>query len=331
MSAEKYNHIRPEMTTENILIIKDGRHPLEELLMGTFIQNDTYLGCSKSSTHSVQSSYWSTEKQAVHDNGINENYVLLLSAPNQSGKSVYLKQVALIVYLAHIGSFVPASNARIGLTDMIVTRMQTLETASKAKSAFQIDLQEILFSLQYATSRSLILLDEFGKGTGSCDGAALLCAVLEYFINKQDGCPKIIAATHFHELIESELLTPSVPISYCTMDMICEEKFLDHCRNADEIENWAPTFLYRVIPGRRHNGRSLAIWCAKNALVPQRTLTRAAEILSVFLKQGFLPQEMTAFKKREIKYCENTVRTLVTTNTRDTSAEVLRQFIQSLN
>ncbi|CAO3674035.1 unnamed protein product [Umbelopsis ramanniana] len=163
MSAEKFNHIRPEMTAENILIIKDGRHPLEELLTDTFIKNDTCLGCSESTIHTVQSSYWSTEMQAVHDEGRQENRVMLLSAPNQSGKSIYLKQVALLVYLAHIGSFVPASSARIGLTDMIVTRMQTLETASKAKSAFQIDLQEILFCLQYSTSRSLILLDEFGK------------------------------------------------------------------------------------------------------------------------------------------------------------------------
>jgi hypothetical protein len=81
------------------------------------------------------------------------------------------------------------------------------------------------------------------------------------------------------ELIESELLSPSVPISYCTMDMICEERLLDHCNSADEIENWAPTFLYRVIPGRRRNGRSLAIWCAKNALVPQKTLTRGMPLL----------------------------------------------------
>lgn len=78
----------------------------------------------------------------------------------------------------------------------------------------------------------------------------------------------------FLELIESELLSSSVPISYCTMDMIYEERLLDHCSSAEEIENWAPTFLYRVIPGRRRNGRSLAIWCAKSALVPQKTLTR---------------------------------------------------------
>jgi DNA mismatch repair ATPase MutS len=117
MSAEKFNHIRPEMTAENILIIKDGRlvycncyyinqkltwhygnfrHPLEELLTGTFIKNDTCLGCSESTIHTVQSSYWSAEKQVVHDEGRKENYVMLLSAPNQSGKSIYLKQVSYL-------------------------------------------------------------------------------------------------------------------------------------------------------------------------------------------------------------------------------------------
>ncbi|KAH8548946.1 muts domain V-domain-containing protein [Umbelopsis sp. PMI_123] len=305
------------------------RHPLEELLMGTFIQNDTFLGYSESNTPSVQSRYWPCEQNAGHNSGAEVNIVMLLSAPNQSGKSVYLQQVTLIVYLAHIGSFIPASSAKIGLTDMIVTRMQTLETVSKAKSAFQIDLQEILFCLQYATSRSLILLDEFGK-VGSCDGAALLCAILEHFIKKQNGCPKVLAATHFHELIEGGILSSSLTIAYYTMDIIYEEQLLDQYTSIEEIGKQGPTFLYRVVPGRRP-GRSFAIWCAKNAMVPQRTLSRATEILSILLKQGFLPQEMTAFQKREIEYSENMIRTLVTTDTRETSAEELRQFLHSLN
>lgn len=124
--------------------------------------------------------------------------MLILTGPNYSGKTVYLKQVALIVYMAHVGGFVPADDATIGLTDKILSRVTTRETVSYFQSAFMIDLQQISLALSLATRRSLLVIDEFGKGTASSDGAGLACAVMEYLLNLGNERPKVIGATHFH-------------------------------------------------------------------------------------------------------------------------------------
>jgi DNA mismatch repair protein MSH5 len=124
--------------------------------------------------------------------------MLILTGPNYSGKSVYLKQVALIVFMAHVGSFVPAESARIGLTDKILSRVTTRETVSRQQSAFMLDLQQISLALSLATRRSLLIIDEFGKGTESSDGAGLACAVMEHLLNLGTERPKVIGATHFH-------------------------------------------------------------------------------------------------------------------------------------
>lgn len=124
--------------------------------------------------------------------------MLILTGPNYSGKSVYLKQVALIVYMAHIGCFVPAQSARIGLTDKILCRVTTRESVSRTQSAFMIDLQQMSLALSLATPRSLLIIDEFGKGTDSSDGAALACAIFKYLLRLEHNSPKVIGATHFH-------------------------------------------------------------------------------------------------------------------------------------
>lgn len=124
--------------------------------------------------------------------------MLVLTGPNYSGKSVYLKQAALIVFMAHVGSFVPAESARIGLTDKILSRVITRETVSRVQSAFMIDLQQISLALSLATRRSLLIIDEFGKGTESSDGAGLACAVMEHLLGLGSERPKVIGATHFH-------------------------------------------------------------------------------------------------------------------------------------
>ncbi|KAJ3280380.1 MutS protein msh5 [Borealophlyctis nickersoniae] len=154
-AARKYNYRRPRMTHENVLHIVKGRHPLQELCVDVFIGNDTKLG--------------ETEEDAR---------AMLLTGANFSGKSVYLKQVALIVYMAHIGSFVPAESAFIGLTDKIFTRIQTRETVSKIQSAFMIDLHQVAVAVRNSTPRSLVILDEFGKGTASTGKVSLKLHVL---------------------------------------------------------------------------------------------------------------------------------------------------------
>lgn len=124
--------------------------------------------------------------------------MLVLTGPNYSGKSVYLKQVALIIFMAHVGCFVPAERAKIGLTDKILSRVTTRETVSRAQSAFMIDLQQISLALNLATRRSLLIIDEFGKGTDASDGAGLACAVMEHLLSLGNERPKVIGATHFH-------------------------------------------------------------------------------------------------------------------------------------
>jgi DNA mismatch repair protein MSH5 len=124
--------------------------------------------------------------------------MLILTGPNYSGKSVYLKQVAVIVYMAHVGSFVPAESARIGITDKILSRVATRESVSRIQSAFMIDLQQISLALSLASRRSLLIIDEFGKGTDSSDGAGLACAVFKHLLSLGTERPKVLAATHFH-------------------------------------------------------------------------------------------------------------------------------------
>lgn len=175
--------------------------------MPSFIANDTSLrgGEAHGEVASDAGQGHGHENQALASSASCHAYahdsnpsMLILTGPNYSGKSVYLKQVALIVYMAHVGSFVPADAAKIGLTDKILSRVTTRETVSCFQSAFMIDLQQISIALSLATRRSLLIIDEFGKGTASSDGAGLACAVMEYLLNLGSERPKVIGATHFH-------------------------------------------------------------------------------------------------------------------------------------
>jgi DNA mismatch repair protein MSH5 len=222
--AKLYKLCRPKITLDNVLRIKGGRwveiiqdqpwttltiarHILQELTVSSFVPNDTFLvggigndgsadsfDLGRDAASHVQPSS-STRHVYAHKGGPS---MLVLAGPNYSGKSVYLKQVALIVFMAHVGSFVPAESARIGLTDKILSRVTTRETVSQAQSAFMLDLQQISLALSLATRRSLLIIDEFGKGTDSNDGAGLACAVMEHLLNLGIERPKVIGATHFH-------------------------------------------------------------------------------------------------------------------------------------
>jgi DNA mismatch repair protein MSH5 len=180
-------------------------HILQELTVSSFVTNDTTLaggpggdpqdGDDRSGTTEQYPTNSSNRQTSAHKDS---SSMIILTGPNYSGKSVYLKQVALIVFMAHIGSFVPADSARIGVTDKILSRVTTSESVSRVQSAFMIDLQQISLALSLATRRSLLIIDEFGKGTNSYDGAGLACAVLEYLLSLDMESPKVIAATHFH-------------------------------------------------------------------------------------------------------------------------------------
>ncbi|KAI7824065.1 muts domain V-domain-containing protein [Gamsiella multidivaricata] len=249
--ARLRNYRRPRMTEQSILHIMNGRHPLQELVVGSFVANNTWLGEVK------------TPSSMSEDGASNNNRIMILSGANSSGKSVYLKQVALIVYMAHIGSFVPAESAVIGVTDKILTRLQTRETVSSIQSAFMTDLQQVTLAIKMATRRSLVVLDEFGKGTASTDGAGMFCAVIEHFAKRTHDQPRVLATTHFHELFDNQLLDLSLPISLFTMEVYQEPNCLE------------ATFLFRVIPGKAPS--SLGPACAAMASLPAKIVQRGNE------------------------------------------------------
>ncbi|KAG0305462.1 MutS protein msh5 [Dissophora globulifera] len=239
--ARVQNYRRPQMTERNILRIVNGRHPLQELVVDSFVANHTQLGELDdvvSTTPTVPSNAATTsdrtltdidtDAQSVDDGSHQRNRVLILSGANSSGKSAYLKQVALITYMAHVGSFVPADSAIVGLRDKILTRLQTRETVSSIQSAFMTDLQQVALALKLATKRSLVVLDEFGKGTASADGAGMFCGVIEHFAKRPaQERPMVLATTHFHELFENQLLDLNLPISLFTMEVYQEPNCLE--------------------------------------------------------------------------------------------------------
>ncbi|CAO3656864.1 unnamed protein product [Mucor fragilis] len=229
MVALRFSYVKPKLTLENSLDIVKGRHPLQELSVETFIPNHTHLrggqGFKSQLANAQYSSIFdSLRNAAASSSRLNSssrnrsldddtNSIQIVTGANFSGKSVYLKQVALITYMAHVGSFVPAERATIGITDKIFTRIQTSETVLKPQSAFGFDLQQINRALQNATSQSLIIIDEFGKGTDISDGSALFCSTLGYFLSKGDQCPKVIASTHFHGMVIDPRAASGLPMS----------------------------------------------------------------------------------------------------------------------
>lgn len=267
LGADKYKLTAPQITSTNIIHIEGGRHPLQELVVPSFIANDTYLLGGLGDEQDDQS--------IVTDKMRNLPSVMVMTGPNHSGKSVYLKQVALIVFLAHIGSFVPADAACIGLTDRLLTRIATRESVSRNESAFAIDLKQAAFSINFATRRSLVLIDEFGKGTHSTDGVGLVTALLDHFVNLGDETPKVLAATHFHEIFEHDFLSAAPILSLAHMDVRVD---LEAENSDDQV-----ICLFRLAAGRSaasFGGRCAAMNGVDGAIVQR------AEAISLLLARG---------------------------------------------
>ncbi len=236
--AVRYSYVRPELTTDNEVTITKGRHPVVErsLVDGSFVPNDTYL-----SNDDAQ--------------------LIVLTGPNMSGKSTYLRQVALIVLLAQIGSFVPASSVTIGLVDRIFTRIGAREDLPAGQSTFMVEMVETANILNNATPRSLIILDEIGRGTSTYDGLSIARAVAEYIHSYPKLGAKTLFATHYHELVELAGLLPRVKNFNVA---VTEEK--------GEV-----TFLYKIVPGGVD--KSYGIHVAQLAGLPKSVVRRAREVL----------------------------------------------------
>ncbi|MFH1640032.1 MAG: DNA mismatch repair protein MutS, partial [Chloroflexota bacterium] len=237
--AVRYGYVRPELNNGNEIIIKDGRHPVvERSLAGfDFVANDTTLS-------------------------VDSDQVIILTGPNMSGKSTYLKQVALITLMAQIGSFVPATKATIGLVDRIFTRIGAREDLMAGQSTFMVEMVETASILNNATARSLVILDEIGRGTSTYDGLAIARAVSEYIHNRLGA--RTIFATHYHEMVELARYLPRVK----------------NYNVAVTEENGEVIFLRRIMPGGVD--KSYGIHVAKLAGLPRLVLRRAREVLDDF-------------------------------------------------
>ncbi|ORX62980.1 hypothetical protein DM01DRAFT_1369544 [Hesseltinella vesiculosa] len=198
-AALDHHYNPPTVTTARGLSIQFGRHPIYELVFENYVAN---------SASSIPP-------------------IMVLTGANASGKSAYMKQIALIVYMAHIGSFVPAKEALVGLTDKIFTCTSTVESSMTNTSAFAHDALQVAQAIEYATDRSLVVMDEFGKGTIPEDGTSLLAASLNYFAQKHPNCPTVIASTHFHDLLVGNLVWDSYPFGLYCMSTKLNQKGTD--------------------------------------------------------------------------------------------------------
>ncbi|KAI8394260.1 muts domain V-domain-containing protein [Radiomyces spectabilis] len=297
--AKQNKYVKPEITNTSVLHILGGRHPMCELVTESFIPNDTYLvgGIGDRAERKIECD--SFKNMMCPPDGDAQDLqearsVMLLSGANGSGKSVYLTQVALIIYMAHIGSFVPADHASIGLTDKIFTRLRTSETSAKMQSAFTIDLQQVLQAIDYATDRSFLIMDEFGKGTNAADGAGLFYAVLNHFLSRKEKCPKIIASTHFHDIIASRTLTQNHFISLYTTEIMfvqMEQSLQGISRSEVEVienEQQEVIFLYRVVPATDLSA-SFGICQANAANMPLHLIRRAMFLSECLTNQTPIP------------------------------------------
>ncbi|MCJ1281630.1 MutS protein msh5 [Xylographa opegraphella] len=271
--AKMYRLSRPRMTNENIIKIDGGRHPLQELTVPSYVTNDTYLiggsGAEDPGLESISESSLHPSQEVPRVGGTYGPNVLIMTGPNYSGKSIYLKQVALIVYMAQVGCFVPADRAVIGITDKILTRVATRETVSKIQSAFMIDLQQISSALCLATHRSLLIIDEFGKGTDANDGAGLSCGVFEHLLGLGNARPKVLGATHFHEIFEHGFLKPRMELAFSHMEVRVDYK-------AHDVENQI-TYLYNLRQGR--GVASYGSICAALNGISQVVVGRAEDLI----------------------------------------------------
>lgn len=237
--AQQYNYVKPAINEKGIIDIRNGRHPVVEKMIRNdmFVANNTYLDNAK-------------------------NRISIITGPNMAGKSTYMRQTALIVLMAQIGSFVPAQEANIGIVDRIFTRVGASDDLASGQSTFMVEMTEVANILRNATPKSLLILDEIGRGTSTFDGLSIAWAVVEYIANTKVLGAKTLFATHYHELTELEGTLDGVN-NYC---IAVKE-------NGDDI-----VFLRKIIKGGAD--KSYGIQVAKLAGVPDTVIERAKELVA---------------------------------------------------
>jgi DNA mismatch repair protein MutS len=260
-------YVRPTMTDGDAIRVKNGRHPVVEQMPDAerFVPNDTKLDCG-------------------------DNQLLIITGPNMAGKSTYIRQVALLVIMAQMGSFVPATEAEIGLVDRVFTRVGASDDLARGRSTFMVEMQETANILNNASPRSLIVLDEIGRGTSTFDGISIAWAVAEYLHNNDRVKAKTLFATHYHELTDLAL----------TMTGVKNYNVQVRERNDTVV------FLRRIVPGG--TDKSYGIQVARLAGMPAEVIDRAKEILTN-LEEGELAEsgqpKIARRRKRKDRFDEN--------------------------
>lgn len=237
-TAREQGYVRPAIVEEPVLMIREGRHPVVERLLppGSFVPNDLEMD-------------------------LDSRQLLIITGPNMAGKSTYLRQAALIVLMAQIGSFVPAAEARVGIVDRIFTRIGATDQIARGRSTFMVEMQETAAILRNATARSLVVLDEVGRGTSTFDGLSIAWAVTEHLHDGPGGHPRTLFATHYHELTHLARDLSRV----VNLNVLVKEW-------NDEVR-----FLHRIVPGAAD--RSYGIQVARLAGLPGAVLDRARDVL----------------------------------------------------
>ncbi|XP_030889549.1 mutS protein homolog 5 isoform X1 [Leptonychotes weddellii] len=266
-AARDYGYSRPRYAPQLIGVrIQNGRHPLMELCARTFVPNSAECGGDR-------------------------GRVKVITGPNSSGKSIYLKQVGLITFMALVGSFVPAEEAEIGAVDAIFTRIHSCDSISLGLSTFMIDLNQMAKAVNNATKQSLVLIDEFGKGTNTVDGLALLAAVLRHWLALGPTCPHIFVATNFLSLVQLQLLPQGPLVQYLTMET---------CEDGDDL-----VFFYQVCEGIAK--ASHASHTAARAGLPDQLLTRGKEVSDLIRSGKPIKPVKELLKEKQMENCQTLV------------------------
>ncbi|XP_057608069.1 mutS protein homolog 5 [Chionomys nivalis] len=263
-AARDYGYSRPHYSPRiHGVRIKNGRHPLMELCARTFVPNST-------------------------DCGGDQGRVKIITGPNSSGKSIYLKQVGLITFMALVGSFVPAEEAEIGIIDAIFTRIHSCESISLGLSTFMIDLNQVAKAVNNATQQSLVLIDEFGKGTNTVDGLALLAAVLRHWLALGPSCPHIFVATNFLSLVQLRLLPQGPLVQYLTMET---------CEDGDDL-----VFFYQLCQGVA--SASHASYTAAQAGLPDQLIARGKEVSDLIRSGKPIKPVNELLRRNQMENCQ---------------------------
>ena len=277
--AQEPHYVAPAILENPVIDIKDGRHPVvEKTLSDNFIPNDTYLDCD-------------------------DHHLIILTGPNMAGKSTYIRQIAILVIMAQMGSYIPAAEARIGIVDKIYTRIGAHDDISKGQSTFMVEMTEAADILNNLTDRSLVILDEIGRGTSTYDGLSLAWALAEYL---QKSKARTLFATHFHELTA----------------LASEYSGIKNYNVA--VKEWKDNiiFLHKIIPGSTDD--SYGIYVAKLAGVPKPIIARAQKILTRLELQSDIKEKLTAStgQDHQLTFFQNSV---------DPAAEQILEILQAMD